>query len=114
MKTVYGEIRKGRGCVSVDWYTERQYAAVVARRRKYVTRRRRLNHIRESIGGVIGVLGFFFLAAVGGAEDLTVITVGGLIGLGMMVLGAWLGHAFYGQEQEAEWLRRQRERDNGV
>ena len=28
----------------------------------------------------------------------------------VQVLGGWLGHAFYGQEENAEWLRRMRER----
>lgn len=48
---------------------------------------------------------------IGGAEDLTVIFLGGFAGLGMMVLGGWLGHAFYGQEKNAEWLRRERDED---
>ena len=34
----------------------------------------------------------------------------GAAGLALMCLGAWLGHAFYGQEGQAEWLRRMRER----
>lgn len=114
MKTVYGEIRKDRGCVSVSWYSPRGYAVARARRREAGARRRRLAHIRESIGAVIGMLGFILLAAAGGSEDLTVIAVGGLTGLGMMVLGGWLGHAFYGQEREAEWLRRLREQDDGL
>ena len=29
----------------------------------------------------------------------------------MMLLGGWLGHAFYGQEKDAEWLRRERDED---
>ena len=28
-----------------------------------------------------------------------------------MLLGGWLGHAFYGQEKDAEWLRRERAED---
>ena len=34
----------------------------------------------------------------------------GAAGLALMVLGGWLGHAFYSQEENAEWLRRMRER----
>ena len=45
------------------------------------------------------------------AEDLTVIFLGGLAGLSLMLLGGWLGHAFYGQEKDAEWMRRAREED---
>lgn len=114
MRTVYCEIERGRGYVSARCFSERRYAAEQARRREAVARRRRLAHIRESIGAVIGMLGFILLAAAGGSEDLTVIAVGGLTGLGMMVLGGWLGHAFYGQEREAEWLRRLREQDDGI
>lgn len=111
MKTVYGEIRKDRGCVSVSWYSPRGYAAARARRREAVARRRRLAHIRETIGGVVGLLGFLLLMCVGGSEDLAVISVGGIAGLALMVLGGWLGHAFYGQERDAEWLRRLREQE---
>ena len=38
------------------------------------------------------------------------IVMTGAAGLALMVLGGWLGHAFYGQEENAEWLRRMRER----
>ena len=37
--------------------------------------------------------------------------LGGLAGLSLMLLGGWLGHAFYGQEKDAEWLRRERDED---
>lgn len=33
------------------------------------------------------------------------------IGAAMMLLGGWLGHAFYGQEKDAEWMRRARDED---
>lgn len=111
MRTAYCEIERGRGCVSVRYFSERRYAAEQARRRAYAARRRRLAHIRETIGGVIGLLGFFLLMCVGGSEDLAVITVGGIAGLALMALGGWLGHAFYGQERDAEWLRRLREQE---
>ena len=39
------------------------------------------------------------------------IFLGGLAGLSLMLLGGWLGHAFYGQEKDAEWLRRERDED---
>ena len=57
------------------------------------------------------LLGFLLLMVIGGAEDLTVIFLGGLAGLSLMLLGGWLGHAFYGQEKDAEWLRRERDED---
>ena len=62
-------------------------------------------------GAAMMLLGFLLLMVIGGAEDLTVIFLGGLAGLGMMLLGGWLGHAFYGQEKNAEWLRQERDED---
>jgi len=72
---------------------------------------RKLVRARENIGAAMMLLGFLLLMAIGGAEDLTVIFLGGLAGLGLMLLGGWLGHAFYGQEKDAEWLRRERDED---
>ena len=37
------------------------------------------------------------------------IVMTGAAGLVLMALGGWMGHAFYGQEEKAEWLRRMRE-----
>lgn len=45
-----------------------------------------------------------------GQETMWGIATLGCAGLALMVLGAWMGHAFYGQEKQAEWLRRMRER----
>ena len=45
-----------------------------------------------------------------GVETLWGMALLGAVGLGLMVLGGWMGHAFYGQADKAEWLRRMRER----
>lgn len=82
-----------------------------SRRSRTEAQRRKLVRVRENIGAAMMLLGFLLLMAIGGAEDLTVIFLGGLAGLGLMLLGGWLGHAFYGQEKDAEWLRRERDED---
>ena len=69
-------------------------------------RERLLVRVQEAVGGVLGLVGFLLLMGAGGAEEIPAI-----LGLGLMWLGAWMGHAFYGQEAKAEWLRRMRERD---
>lgn len=80
------------------------------RREAYAAKRRRLNRIRENIGAGVGMLGFLLLLCAGGTEEISTIIMTGAAGLVLMVLGGWLGHAFYGQEENAEWLRRMRER----
>lgn len=82
-----------------------------SRRSRMEAQRRKLVRVRENIGAAMMLLGFLLLMAIGGAEDLTVIFLGGLAGLSLMLLGGWLGHAFYGQEKDAEWLRRERDED---
>lgn len=77
-----------------------------SRRSRTEAQRRKLVRVRENIGAAMMLLGFLLLMVIGGAEDLTVIFLGGLAGLSLMLLGGWLGHAFYGQEKDAEWLRR--------
>lgn len=103
MRATYCEMKRGRNCVTVNCYSLRQYRAERARRRK-------LNRVREAVGALIGMAGFLLLMGAGGAEEMTVILVCGTAGLTLMWLGGWLGHAFYGQEGQAEWLRRMRER----
>ena len=82
-----------------------------SRRSRTEARRRKMVRVRENIGAAMMLLGFLLLMVIGGAEDLTVIFLGGFAGLGMMLLGGWLGHAFCGQEKDAEWLRRERAED---
>ena len=82
-----------------------------SRRSRTEAQRRKLVRERENIGAAMMLLGFLLLMVIGGAEDLTVIFLGGLAGLSLMLLGGWLGHAFYGQEKDAEWLRRERDED---
>lgn len=74
-------------------------------------RERLLVRVQEAVGGVLGLAGFLLLMGAGGSEEMQVILGVGAAGLGLMWLGAWMGHAFYGQEEKAEWLRRMRERD---
>ena len=74
-------------------------------------RERLLVRVQEAVGGVLGLVGFLLLMGAGGAEEIPAILGLGAAGLGLMWLGAWMGHAFYGQEAKAGWLRRMRERD---
>lgn len=99
MRTAYCEVKRGGLTV------ERRS------RRSRTEARRKLVRVRENIGAAMMLLGFLLLMAIGGAEDLTVIFLGGLAGLSLMLLGGWLGHAFYGQEKDAEWMRRARDED---
>lgn len=100
MRTAYCEMKPGG--LTVERRSQR--SRTEARRRKMV-------RVRENIGAAMMLLGFLLLMAIGGAEDLTVIFLGGLAGLSLMLLGGWLSHAFYGQEKDAEWLRRERAED---
>ena len=72
---------------------------------------RLLVRVQEAVGGVLGLTGFLLLMGAGGAEEITAILGLGVTGLSLMCQGAWMAHAFYGQEAKAEWLRRMRERD---
>lgn len=100
MRTAYCEMKRG------GLKVERR-----SRRSRTEAQRRKLVRVQENIGAAMMLLGFLLLMAIGGAEDLTVIFLGGLAGLSLMLLGGWLGHAFYGQEKDAEWLRRARDKD---
>lgn len=79
MRTAYCETKRGGLTV------ER-----CSRRSRTEAQRRKLVRVRENIGAAMMLLGFLLLMAIGGAEDLTVIFLGGLAGLGMMLLGGWL------------------------
>ena len=75
-------------------------------------RRRKLERVREKVGAAMMLLGFLLLVVIGGAENMTAILVGGLASVALLMLGAWLGHAFYGREKDAEWLREERDEDD--
>lgn len=105
MKAAYCEIKRGRNCVTVNYYSKEGYGLELGcrkrereRREAYAAKRRRLNRIRENIGAGVGMLGFLLLLCAGGTEEISVIVMTGAAGLVLMVLGGWLGHAFYGQE----------------
>lgn len=107
MKAMYCEIERNRRFVRVNIYSG---AEDLERSEERWARRRRRMHIRELAGAVIGFTGFLLLMGIDGPESMCGMAALGCTGLGLLVLGAWLGHAFYGQEDKAEWLRRMRER----
>lgn len=117
MKAMYCEIERGRGRANVNIYTEVEYSAELERRRmaekrraQCVAKQRRRAHVQEVVGGIVGMFGFLLLMCIDGVETLWGMALLGAVGLGLMVLGGWMGHAFYGQADKAEWLRRMRER----
>lgn len=82
----------------------------IRRRERYLEKRCRRTHIREAAGAFVGLFGFILMMGIDGPETMWGVALLGCTGLALMVLGAWMGHAFYGQEEQAEWLRRMRER----
>ena len=85
--------------------------AVLLRRIVAAARRERLLvRVQEAAGGVLGLMGFLLMMGAGGAKEIPAILGLGAAGLALVLLGAWMGHAFYGQEAKAEWLRRMKER----
>lgn len=57
MKAAYCEIKQGRNCVTVNYYSKEGYGLELGcrklereRREAYAAKRRRLNRIRENIG----------------------------------------------------------------
>ena len=67
MRTAYCEMKRGGLTV------ERR-----SRRSRTEAQRRKLVRVRENIGAAMMLLGFLLLMVIGGAEDLTVIFLGGL------------------------------------
>ena len=68
MKAAYCEIKRGRNCVTVNYYSKEGYGLELGcrklereRREAYAAKRRRLNRIRENIGAGVGMLGFLLL-----------------------------------------------------
>ena len=115
MRAMYCEIGKSRGCIRVNIYSgekelEQNEERRARRRTRYVERSRQMVRIREAAGAVIGMFGFILLMGIDGPETMWGVALLGCTGLALMVLGAWMGHAFYGQEDKAEWLRQMRER----
>lgn len=122
MKAAYYEVTRGKTCTQINIYSEQEYMEEMARRQaasahfaRYIAirkaRQRRKAQVQETVGTIIFLLGFFVTACLGGgAEEVRYIILFGLLGIGMMLLGGWMGRMFYGQEAKAEWLRRMRER----
>lgn len=115
MKAMYCEIERGRGSVRVNIYRRAEELEKAEERRakqreQRVERQRSRVHIQEVAGGFVGLAGFLMLMGMEGQENLWGMAALGAVGIGLMILGAWMGHAFYGQEDKAEWLRRMRER----
>ena len=95
MKAAYCEIKRGRNCVTVNYYSKEGYGLELGcrklereRREAYAAKRRRLNRIRENIGAGVGMLGFLLLLCAGGTEEISVIVMTGAAGLVLMVLAA--------------------------
>ena len=110
MKATYYEIKRGRNCGTVNCRNEWWHTTGRACRKTQEARRRKLNRVQEAVGAGVMMAGLLALVCAGGSEDLPTILVVGVAGLGLFWLGAWMGHAFYGQEGQAEWLRRMWER----
>ena len=98
MKVAYCEIKRGRNCVTVNYYSKEGYGLELGcrklereHREAYAAKRRRLNRIRENIGAGVGMLGFLLLLCAGGTEEISVIVMTGAAGLALMVLGGWAG-----------------------
>lgn len=106
METKYMEINARRTGITVNIYTPEQYAEEMARRQEADKRAHRLNQIQESIGTAVAGIGFLVLLVSGGCSDAGQLIVVGVLGLALFTVGAWLSHAFYGQEDKAEWARR--------
>lgn len=104
MEAIHGETikckhrRKKRGVKLARW--KRTWSGRCA------THAQRMNRLRETIGGIVLWMGFAVLLAAGGSTEIWEIAVFGILGLVMLVLGGWMAHAFYGQEKDAEWLRK--------
>ena len=118
METAYCEIIEHQRRTQINIYTQEQYDAEIMRRRRVQLRRkreaaraRRMNRLRETIGSFVSCIGFACLIAAGGCFEIWQIIVTGIVGLAMIVLGGWMAHAFYGQEKDAEWLRRLQENE---
>ena len=115
MRVAYTEIIEGQARTQINIYTPEQYDAEMVRRKRAKLRRkrdaaraRRMNRRREAVGGALMWMGFIALRASGGAQEIWQIIVVGFAGLALLIFGGWLAHAFYGQEKDAEWLRRMR------
>ena len=88
MKAAYCEIKRGRNCVTVNYYSKEGYGLELGcrklereHREAYAAKRRRLNRIRENIGAGVGMLGFLLLLCAGGTEEISVIVMTGAAGL---------------------------------
>lgn len=93
MKAAYCEIKRGRNCVTVNYYSKEGYGLELGcrklereRREAYAAKRRELNRIRENIGANVGMLGFLLLLCAGGTERISTIIMTGAARLVLMVL----------------------------
>ena len=98
MKAAYCEIKRGRNCVTVNYYSKEGYGLELGcrklereRREAYAAKRRRLNRIRENIGAGVGMLGFLLLLCAGGTEEISTIIMTGAAGLVLMVQSGCAG-----------------------
>lgn len=137
MKTAYLEVSRCGERLVLEWRTEKELFGAPARREITVAEResssvrrenravrresgnfrrektvgRRWERVRENFGAFLMVLGLLLLFVIGGAEDLSVIVVGGAASVLSLAVGAWLSRAFYGQERCALWLEGEADED---
>ncbi len=109
----YYEVRQGAGKTTFNFYTAEQYGAELVRRRKAraekrkrMAKTRRLRLFRETIGGLVLLMGFVVTIAAGGCGNIGEILITTGCGAVLIGLGGWLAHIFPGQERKAEWRRR--------
>lgn len=94
--------------VFAEEYANAVYGRTRRERRRRIAKRRKRNRIRETVGAFVAVIGFVLMIAATSSMNIRHIWACGVMGLALFALGAWLGHMFFGQEADAEWLRRMR------
>lgn len=109
----YYEVRQSRGKTTFNFYTAEQYGAELVRRnkaraekRKRMARARRFRLFRETIGGLVLLMGLVVTIAAGGCRNIAEILATTGCGAVLIGFGGWLAHIFPGQERKAEWRRR--------
>ncbi len=115
MKPAYYEVAQEKDKTTFTFYTAEQWGAETARRRKAkaaehqrMARKRQVRLFRETIGGLLILMGFVVTIAAGGCECFSEIAITAGCGVGLIGGGGWLAHVFRGQEKNAEWRRRLR------
>ncbi len=113
MQPQYYEVTKDQDKTVFTFYTAEQWGAELVRQRKAraaerkrIAKARQFCLFRETIGGLLMLLGFAVTIAAGGCECFWEIVATAGSGVALIGLGGWLAHIFPGQERYAEWRRR--------